>query len=176
MDRPSKTVQTKKPIGPATDRRRDSRQLTPPRYQQIVEELRKEIGNDTLKAGDVLPSESRAAASASLSAGTPFVRRFVRCGTKVLSSRGKALPRRITKPENGLLYTYSVSDVAELLQYATEVKYEIDKTSVVVADAESGGTPVLPGRFALVAYRRISLRQSGSGAAVLDRDIHLLGI
>ena len=47
-------------------------------------------------------------------------------------------PSRITKP-NGLLYTYSVSDVAELLQYATEAKYEIDKTSVVVADEDLAG-------------------------------------
>ena len=137
MDRSSKTMQTGKPIGAATGRRRDSRQLMPPRYQQIVEELRKEIGNDTLKAGDVLPSESDLCERFAVS------RHTIREALRALREEGfvesrQGAPSRITKP-NGLLYTYSVSDVAELLQYATEAKYEIDKTSVVVADEDLAG-------------------------------------
>jgi len=134
MDRSSKTAQTEKPTGPATGRRRVSRQLTPPRYQQIVEELRKEIGNDTLKAGDVLPSESELCDRFAVS------RHTIREALRALRDEGfvesrQGAPTRITKP-NGPLYTYSVSDVAELLQYATEAKYEIDKTGVVIADVD----------------------------------------
>jgi GntR family transcriptional regulator len=137
MDRSSKTAQTEKPVGPGTGRRRVSRQLTPPRYQQIVEELRKEIGNDTLKAGDVLPSESDLCERFAVS------RHTIREALRALREEGfvetrQGAPSRITKP-NALLYTYSVSDVAELLQYATEAKYEIDKTSVVVADDDLAG-------------------------------------
>ena len=49
----------------------------------------------------------------------------------VASRQGAA--SRVVKPERPL-YTYSVGDVAELLQYATEARYAIDKTSIVVAD------------------------------------------
>src|ERR1700692_431468 len=85
-----------------------------PRYQQIVAALRKEIEDNILKDGDMLPSEAE-----------------LRDGGFVESRQGAA--PRVTKPENAI-YTYSVSDVAELLQYATDVRYEIDKTSIVVAD------------------------------------------
>jgi GntR family transcriptional regulator len=137
MDRASKAAQAEKPINPGTGRRPVSRQLTPPRYQQIVEELRKEIGNDTLKAGDVLPSESELCDRFAVS------RHTIREALRALRDEGfvesrQGAPSRITKP-NGLLYTYSVSDVAELLQYATEAKYEIDKTTVMVADEDLAG-------------------------------------
>ena len=103
-----------------------------PRYQQIVAALRKEIEDNTLKAGDMLPSEAELRERFSVSRHTiREALRALRDEGFVESRQGAAT--RVTKPENAI-YTYSVSDVAELLQYATDVRYEIDKTSVVVAD------------------------------------------
>ena len=105
-----------------------------PRYQQIVAALRKEIEDNRLKAGDMLPSEAELRERFSVS------RHTIREALRALRDEGfvelrQGAATRVTKPENAI-YTYSVSDVAELLQYATDVRYEIDKTSVVVADAE----------------------------------------
>lgn len=108
-------------------------QSAQPRYQQIVEELRRAIENDTLKVGDMLPSEAELRERFAVSRHT--VReaiRTLRVEGFVESRQGAAT--RVTRPDKAL-YTYSVSDVAELLQYATDARYEIDKTSVVVADA-----------------------------------------
>jgi GntR family transcriptional regulator len=133
MDRDSKPAQLERRSVLAGRQRRASTQSTRPRYQQIVDELRKEIENNKLKIGDVLPSESDLRDRFSVSRHT--IREALRALREegfVESRQGAAT--RVTKPDNPL-YTYSVSDVAELLQYATEAKYEIDKTSVVVADA-----------------------------------------
>jgi GntR family transcriptional regulator len=43
------------------------------------------------------------------------------------------------------LYTYTVSGVEELLQYASEAQYQVDKSNVIAADgslAEKPGCPV----------------------------------
>jgi GntR family transcriptional regulator len=115
------------------DRLSASAPSTRPRYQQIVAALRKEIEDNTLKAGDMLPSEAELRERFSVSRHTiREALRALRDEGFVESRQGAAT--RVTKPENAI-YTYSVSDVAELLQYATDVRYEIDKTSVVVADA-----------------------------------------
>src|ERR1700722_1348818 len=120
------------PVEP--DRLSVSAPSTRPRYQQIVAALRKEIEDHTLKAGDMLPSEAELRERFSVSRHTiREALRALRDEGFVESRQGAAT--RVTKPENAI-YTYSVSDVAELLQYATDVRYEIDKTSVVVADAE----------------------------------------
>jgi GntR family transcriptional regulator len=116
------------------DRLSVSAPSTRPRYQQIVAALRKEIEDNILKAGDMLPSEAELRERFSVSRHTiREALRALRDEGFVESRQGAAT--RVTKPENAI-YTYSVSDVAELLQYATDVRYEIDKTSVVVADAE----------------------------------------
>ena len=103
-----------------------------PRYMQIVAELRNDIEKGLLNVGDLLPSESDLRERFSVSRHT--VREAIR-GLKelglVASRQGAA--SRVIEPERPL-YTYSVSTVAELLQYATEVRYEIDKTNMIVAD------------------------------------------
>jgi GntR family transcriptional regulator len=58
MDRDSKAAQLERRSISAGRQRRASTPSTRPRYQQIVDELRKEIENNKLKTGDVLPSES----------------------------------------------------------------------------------------------------------------------
>lgn len=104
-----------------------------PRYQQIVEELKREISSAGLKAGDSLPSEAELRERFGVS------RHTIREALRALREQGLVESRqgsatRVTRPKTPL-YTYSVNDVAELLQYATEARYEIGKTSVVVADS-----------------------------------------
>jgi len=85
-----------------------------------------------LRAGDELPSESVLRQRFGVSRHT--VRealRALREAGLVASRQGAA--SRVVRPERPL-YTYAVNDVAELLQYATETRYAIDKTSIVLAD------------------------------------------
>lgn len=104
-----------------------------PRYMQIVESLRNDIEQGRYREGDLLPSE------ADLRAIFAVSRHTIREALRSLRDEGYLESRqgaatRITLPSKPL-YTYSVSDVAELLQYATDARYEIDKTSIVTADA-----------------------------------------
>ena len=73
--------------------------------------------------------------TASLLVGIRYARLCAPLGRRGFVESRQGAATRVTKRDSPL-YTYSVSDVAELLQYATEANYEIDKTSVVVADAE----------------------------------------
>jgi len=134
MDRDSKAAQLERRSVLTGRQRRAAAPSARPRYQLIVDELRREIENNKLKAGDLLPSESDLRERFAVS------RHTIREALRALRDEGFVESRqgaasRVTKPDSPL-YTYSVSDVAELLQYATEAKYEIDKTSVVVADAD----------------------------------------
>jgi len=104
-----------------------------PRYQQIVAELRGDIEAGRLAVGEELPSE------AELRQRFEVSRHTVREALRALRDEGLVASRqgaasRVVKPERPL-YTYAVGDVAELLQYATDARYAIDKSSVVVADA-----------------------------------------
>jgi GntR family transcriptional regulator len=104
----------------------------PPRYQQIVAELRKEIEDGTLPVGSVLPSESDLRERFSVSRHT--VREAIRNLREIgLVESRQGAASRVMRPHQPL-YTYSVNNVAELFQYATDVRYEIDKTTMLVAD------------------------------------------
>jgi DNA-binding GntR family transcriptional regulator len=87
-----------------------------------------------LTVGSLLPAESVLQERYSVSRHTvrEALRRLKEEGL-IESRQGAAsrVVRRASRP----VYTYSVSSVAELLQYATDAKYEIDKSSVVFADA-----------------------------------------
>lgn len=108
-----------------------------PRYQQIVATLRSEIEAGALAAGDELPSEAALQRRFAVSRHT--VRealRSLRDAGLVASRQGAA--SRVVRPQRAL-YTYAVNDVAELLQYATDARYAIDKTGVVIADEALAG-------------------------------------
>ena len=103
-----------------------------PRYQRIVEVLKQDIEAGKLKEGDELPSEADLRQRFSVSRHTiREALRSLREQGLVESRQGAAT--RIVRPEKAL-YTYSVSDVAELLQYATDARYAIERTSIVTAD------------------------------------------
>lgn len=109
-----------------------------PRYQQIVEAIRNDIQGRKYKEGDQLPSEAELRETYGVS------RHTIREALRALKERGYLESRqgaatRIARRDRPL-YTYSVNDVAELIQYATDARYEIDKTSIVTADAALAAT------------------------------------
>jgi len=105
-----------------------------PRYLQIVNHIKGQIENCEFKVGSLLPSESALQQRYSVSrhTGREAIRRLKEEG--LVESRQGAASRikRVSRP----VYTCSISSVAELLQYATDARYEIDKSSIVVADAK----------------------------------------
>lgn len=104
-----------------------------PRYLQIVNHLRERIENSELEVGSLLPAESVLQERYSVSRHTirEALRRLKEEGLIESRQGAASRVRRASRP----VYTYSVSSVAELLQYATDARYEIDKSSVVFADA-----------------------------------------
>lgn len=112
----------------------DGRAGDQPRYMQIVGELKRQIESEQLEVGSLLPSESELRERFSVSRHT--VREALRTlrDEGFIESRQGAGSRikRATRP----VYTHAIGTVAELLQYATDATYSIDKSSVVIADAE----------------------------------------
>jgi len=107
---------------------------TQPRYQQIVADLRGNIERGKYNEGDILPSEAELKEMFAVS------RHTIREALRTLRNEGYLETRqgaatRIILPQKPL-YTYSVNDVAELLQYATDARYQIEKTEIVTADSE----------------------------------------
>jgi DNA-binding GntR family transcriptional regulator len=105
-----------------------------PRYLQIVNHIRGQIEKSELKVGSVLPSEGILQEQYSVSRHTvrEALRRLKEEGLIESRQGAASRVRRASRP----VYTYSISSVSELLQYATDAKYEIDKSSVVVAGPE----------------------------------------
>lgn len=108
---------------------------TPPLYRAVIDTLRQEIVAGLYAIGDKLPTEGALCRRFRCSRHT--VRQALRQlrDEGLVASRqgaGTTLLRRGAAPP---LYTSSISSVEELLQYATETRYEVDKSGMVVADA-----------------------------------------
>ncbi|WP_187830409.1 GntR family transcriptional regulator [Siccirubricoccus phaeus] len=108
---------------------------TPPLYRTVIDALRQEILAGTYAIGDRLPTEDALCRRFGCSRHT--IREALRQLREegLVASRqgaGTTVLRRGAAPP---LYTSSVSSVEELLQYATEARYEVDKSGLVVADA-----------------------------------------
>jgi GntR family transcriptional regulator len=104
-----------------------------PLYRRVVDALRKDIADGRYAVGDRLPTEDEFCRRFGVSRHT--VREALRAlrDEGLVASRqgaGTTVMRRVARP----LYTYAVSSIEELLQYATEARYEVDKSVVVVAD------------------------------------------
>jgi GntR family transcriptional regulator len=105
----------------------------PPLYRRVVGALRQDVADGRYAVGDRLPTEDELCRRFGVSRHT--VREALRAlrDEGLVASRqgaGTTVMRRVARP----LYTYSVSSIEELLQYASEARYEVDKSGVVVAD------------------------------------------
>ncbi len=105
-----------------------------PLNRKVVDTLRREIEGGRPAVGERLPTEEALCQRFGVSRHTvrDALRKLREEG--LVSSRqgaGTTVIRRGSQP----LYVQSVSSVEELLQYATEARYEVDKSGMVVADA-----------------------------------------
>jgi GntR family transcriptional regulator len=104
-----------------------------PLYRRLVDALRQEIADGVHAVGDRLPTEDTLSRRFGVSRHT--VREALRAlrDEGLVASRqgaGTTVMRRTARP----LYSYSVSSVEELTQYASEARYEVDKSGIVIAD------------------------------------------
>jgi DNA-binding GntR family transcriptional regulator len=104
-----------------------------PLYRRLVDALRQDIANGVHAVGDRLPTEETLGRRFGVSRHT--VREALRALREegLVTSRqgaGTTVVRRMSRP----LYSCSVASIEELLQYATEARYAVDKSAIVVAD------------------------------------------
>lgn len=105
-----------------------------PLYRTVVDALRREIVSEARAVGEKLPTEDALGRRFGVSRHT--IREALRQlrDEGLVTSRqgaGTTVARRSAAP----LYTSSIASVEELLQYATEARYAVEKSSLVVADA-----------------------------------------
>ena len=105
-----------------------------PRYRSIVNALREQITSGAWAVGDKLPTEDELCDQFDVS------RHTVRIALRELREEGYVASRQgagttVIRRSPPLVYTSSISSLEELLQYATEVRYEVAKSGIVVADA-----------------------------------------
>ena len=112
----------------------DPQLVEAPLYRRVVDALRDDIASGRAAVGDRLPTEDALCRRFGVS------RHTVREGLRALREEGLVASRqgagttvvlRAARP----LYTYSIASIEELLQYATEARYAVDKSGIVVADA-----------------------------------------
>ena len=104
-----------------------------PLYRKVVDALRGDIASGRSAVGERLPTEDALCRRFGVSRHT--VREALRAlrDEGLVASKqgaGSTVVRRATQP----LYSYSVSSIEELMQYATEARYAVDKSGIVVAD------------------------------------------
>ena len=104
-----------------------------PLYRRIVDALREDITSGHTAVGDRLPTEDALCRRFGVS------RHTVREALRALREEGLVASRQgagttVVRRTARSLYTYSVSSIEELLQYAAEARYAVDKSGIVVAD------------------------------------------
>lgn len=105
-----------------------------PLYRKVVDTIRGEIRSGRYKVGSRLPTED------SLCQRFDVSRHTVREALRSLRSEGFVESRQgagttVIRRNAESLYTYSVTSIEELLQYATRVRYHVERSGLVVADA-----------------------------------------
>jgi GntR family transcriptional regulator len=103
------------------------------RYRSLYEAVRKEITAGLLQVGDKLPTEDELCTRYEVS------RHTVRSALRDLAEDGLIASRQgsrsvVLKQAPPAVYTSTVSSLDELLQYATDVHYEVAKSGMVVAE------------------------------------------
>ena len=109
------------------------RQTRVPRYRNLYEALRQDITSGALPVGEKLPSEDDLCRKYEVS------RHTVRSAMRDLAEDGMIASRQgsrsvVLTQSPASVYTTSVSSLDELLQYVTEVNYEVAKSGIVAAD------------------------------------------
>lgn len=106
-----------------------------PLYRKVVDVLRREIGAGRFKVGGRLPTED------SLRQRFDVSRHTIREALRALRSEGLIESRQgagttVIRRDAGSLYAYSIASIEELLQYATRVRYQVERSGHVVADVD----------------------------------------
>ncbi|MGF7162596.1 DNA-binding GntR family transcriptional regulator [Rhodoligotrophos appendicifer] len=112
---------------------RQSKPINIPRYRSIVNVLRQQIISGTLNVGERLPTEDDLCRQFDVSRHTIRIALRELRGEGLIESRQGA-GSTVLRRSPPLTYTSSISSLEELLQYATEVRYEVAKSGIVVAD------------------------------------------
>lgn len=105
-----------------------------PLYRKVVDVIRGDIRAGRFKVGSRLPTEDRLCQRFGVS------RHTVREALRALRSEGLLESRQgagttVIRREASSLYTYSVTSIEELLQYATRVRYQVERSGLVLANA-----------------------------------------
>lgn len=112
-----------------------SKSTNVPRYRSIVNALRERITSGDWEIGDKLPTEDELCDQYDVS------RHTIRIALRELRDEGFIASRQgagstVVRRSPQMIYTSSISSLEELLQYATEVRYEVAKSGIIVADSE----------------------------------------
>ena len=104
-----------------------------PRYRDLSRAVWADIASGALREGDKLPTE------ASLCRRFGVSRHTVRTALRDLLESGLIASRQgarsvVLRRSPAAAYTCSISSLDELLHYATEVRYEVSRSGMVVAD------------------------------------------
>lgn len=110
-----------------------SRSANIPRYRSIVNSIRQQIISGAWEIGEKLPTEDDLCRQFEVS------RHTIRIALRELRDEGLIASRQgagstVLRRSPPLVYTSSISSLEELLQYATEVRYEVAKSGIVTAD------------------------------------------
>jgi GntR family transcriptional regulator len=119
----------------ASARTQRSKSTNIPRYRSIVNALRDRITSGDWEIGDKLPTEDALCDQFDVS------RHTIRIALRELRDEGFIASRQgagstVLRRSPPLVYTSSISSLEELLQYATEVRYEVAKSGIIVADSD----------------------------------------
>lgn len=105
-----------------------------PLYRAVVEALKQEIVSGARAVGERLPTEDALCGRFGVS------RHTIREALRHLRDEGLVASRQgagttVARRAAPALYTSSVTSVEELLQYATDARYDVGKSGIIVADA-----------------------------------------
>src|ERR1700742_170512 len=134
----------------------EARKRKPPRYRDIAARLQRDIRLGRYDIGKLLPTESELMAKHSAS------RQTVREALRILNDQGLIVRRAglgsvVIAAEPPVLFTHSVTSLAEWLRYSNETYRDVVATREIVADRKVAGLlKYEPGKhwFLIEAVRR----------------------
>jgi GntR family transcriptional regulator len=120
----------------AREKRRRGRSGEPelPLYRQVVDSLRTEIRSGKHPVGDLLPTESELRERFGVS------RHTVREALRQLRDEGLVASRQgsgttVLEPGSATRFVQEIASINDLITYADELRYAVDSTGMLVADA-----------------------------------------